>query len=401
MHVGGTGTIEKRGPNTWRIRLAVGRDPITGKYRQKSRTIHGTKTDAYRARDELRWELEHGTPRENDILTFAEFARQFQQDRCSGGLRPATLSGDRMHIRRLSRYLSDVPLSSLKASDIVVLQRRMVEDGFTQSMLHGTLGKLRQMLKRACRLGLIPANPFDQLDLPREPERQMTALDQQGARRLKATLASADRMVRRDLTLGADRILLERSRILACQLALSTGMRRGEILGLTWSNASIERRALRVMQQYTAEGDVLPPKTRRGTRAISFDEQLYRQLDAWLDDQRRLFDLLGLTHGPSTPVCCNSLGTFQNAGNFSEWWAEFRDRNGFPGVRFHDLRHTQATLLIGNGVDIKTVQNRLGHSRAATTLDIYACALPENDRKAAELFGSLMDDSPWTSEASS
>ena len=113
-----------------------------------------------------------------------------------------------------------------------------------------------------------------------------------------------------------------------------------------------------------------------------------------MDEQRALLELLGRSQDARTPVCCNSYGAFQNAGNFSEWWATFRAANGFPGLRFHDLRHTQATLLIGNGVDIKTVQSRLGHSRAATTLDIYACALPENDRKAANLFGALMEDAP-------
>ena len=393
MHVGGTGTIEKRGPNTWRIRLAVGRDPITGKYRQKSRTIHGTKADALRAREELRWELEHGAVNTRDALTFGQFARQFQQDRAiSGKFRPATLTGDRMHIRRLCRYLEDVPLTALDAVRIIALQRRMAEDGFSQSMLHGTLSKLRQVLKRAYRLGYISANPCDQLDIPCEPERRMASLDEQGARRLQAALSLADNMARRDRALGADRALLERSRIMACRLALSTGMRRGEVLGLTWENANAERGVLRVVQQFTSEGDVLPPKSRHGTRTISLDERMRDQLAEWMRDQRTLLELLGRTQDARTPVCCNSCGTFQNAGNFSEWWATFRTSNGFPGLRFHDLRHTQATLLIGNGVDIKTVQSRLGHSRAATTLDIYACALPENDRKAANLFGALMEN---------
>lgn len=393
MHVGGIGTIEKRGPNTWRIRLAIGRDPVTGKYRQKSRTVHGTKADACRAREELRWELEHGTNTAAETVSFGQFARQFQQDRAiSGKFRPATLTGDRMHIGRLCHYLEDVPLTALDPARVIALQRRMAEDGYSQSMMHGTLGKLRQILARAYRLGFISANPCDHLDIPCEPERQMTSLDEQGARRLQAALEQAERAVRNDHALGAERTLLARSRIVACRLALSTGMRRGEVLGLTWGNLNVARGVLRVVQQFTAEGDVLPPKSRHGTRAISLDEPTRKLLNAWQDEQRRLLRLLGHKQEAQTPVCCNSAGAFQNAGNFSEWWATFRAANGFPGLRFHDLRHTQATLLIGNGVDIKTVQNRLGHSRAATTLDIYACALPENDRKAAMLFGSLMEE---------
>ena len=95
---------------------------------------------------------------------------------------------------------------------------------------------------------------------------------------------------------------------------------------------------------------------------------------------------------PDTPVVANTVGDHANPGDFTMWWIGVREEAGFPRLRFHDLRHTQATLLIGNGVDIKTVQGRLGHSKAATTLDIYAGALPENDRKAAELLRTIITE---------
>ncbi|MEG2629218.1 MAG: hypothetical protein RR997_06595, partial [Raoultibacter sp.] len=99
MHIGGIGTIEKRGPNTWRIRLAVGRDFETGKYRQHSRTVHGSKADAFRAREEMRRELEGGGHPHANKVTFSQFAIEFEQRReMNGGIKAITLSADRMLI---------------------------------------------------------------------------------------------------------------------------------------------------------------------------------------------------------------------------------------------------------------------------------------------------------------
>ncbi|MEG1827083.1 tyrosine-type recombinase/integrase [Gordonibacter sp.] len=79
---------------------------------------------------------------------------------------------------------------------------------------------------------------------------------------------------------------------------------------------------------------------------------------------------------------------------FQRWWRPWRTERGFEGLKFHELRHTQATQLLANGVDVKTVQNRLGHSDASLTLNWYAHAVPENDKKAADLVGNLFASKP-------
>ena len=86
---------------------------------------------------------------------------------------------------------------------------------------------------------------------------------------------------------------------------------------------------------------------------------------------------------------CNDKGEFMAPTNFSRWWRTFAKENGFEGLRFHELRHTQATQLVSNGVDMKTIQHRLGHSSATLTMNLYAHALPENDIQAAQLIGNL------------
>ena len=83
-----------------------------------------------------------------------------------------------------------------------------------------------------------------------------------------------------------------------------------------------------------------------------------------------------------------------NLSNFERWWRGFRKEAGFEGLRFHELRHTQATQLLANGVDLKTAQDRMGHANGAITLNWYAHAVPENDEKAAQLVGEIFKPTP-------
>ena len=86
--------------------------------------------------------------------------------------------------------------------------------------------------------------------------------------------------------------------------------------------------------------------------------------------------LLGLRQSDDTPVCCSDKAEYLRLTNFSRWWRTFCADNGLCGLKFHELRHTQATQLIANGVDIKTVQNRLGHASPTLTMSSYAHARP-------------------------
>ena len=93
-------------------------------------------------------------------------------------------------------------------------------------------------------------------------------------------------------------------------------------------------------------------------------------------------------------MCCNGAGTWLNPRNLERWWGTtqeigYRHSIGFGDLRLHELRHTQATQLIGAGVDFKTVQTRLGHADVSLTINTYTHAIPANDRKAADLIASI------------
>ena len=121
-----------------------------------------------------------------------------------------------------------------------------------------------------------------------------------------------------------------------------------------------------------------------------------------------LTSVADLTQTEQTPMCIGDRGGWLHPATISRWWevyeqhgytkgradgtyrrTGFRDEIGFPGLCMHELRHTQATLLLGNGVDLKTVQTRMGHARSSHTLDLYAHAIPANDAAAASIMGEI------------
>lgn len=184
--------------------------------------------------------------------------------------------------------------------------------------------------------------------------------------------------------------LSELGRVMAIRLALFTGMRRGEILALTWGEMDLERGSLRVIASLTPEGEVKGPKTKAGRRRIKLDATTVDHLRRWKERQREEFRLLSLLQTDLTPVCCSDLGGYLYARNLNRWWSGFVKEHNFDGMTIHGLRHTHATQLIANGIDIKTVQHRLGHSSAAITMNLYAHFVPENDDAAAQLIGDLL-----------
>jgi len=182
---------------------------------------------------------------------------------------------------------------------------------------------------------------------------------------------------------------------LALRIAASTGMRRGEICGLKWSNVDVRNRTLRVDGALvTVPGGVIEKDTKtHQARRISLDsftldalrihrKQAEERAAAVGVEASAINDRFVLSYSAdcATPVHPDSL-----TGAFTR----LRVRLGFEGFRFHDLRHAHATELLAAGVPVKSVSSRLGHADASTTLNVYAHALESTDRQAADLAGKL------------
>ena len=390
MKINGAGTIERRG-KAWRIRFNLGADSVTQKYRYSPwRTVHGTKADALAALAEYRQEIEGGLKLDADKTTFAEFAEWYlSQRRAQGSFAPATLTHDSNQIKILNRLIGESALNEIDAITVSNINATLGSQGRPAGAVARAFAVLKKILKAAVDNDMILRNPCDKVRPPKTSKPDIHFLSEKEASRLTKALDEVMELTEKKGTDAAGLIVL-RSRAVATRLALLTGARRGEVLGLTWSNVSFEDESIRIIQQQTQDG-IRTTKTDRAKRIITLDEKSLGILRWWKDVQAEYLQTLGIDQEDSTPVVTDELSGFHDPDNFSRWWRAFTKSNGFDGLRFHDLRHTQATLLIAQGVDIKTVQARLGHEKASTTLDIYAGVMPGKDREAAMIVGGLLN----------
>jgi integrase len=232
---------------------------------------------------------------------------------------------------------------------------------------------LTQAFGQAVRWGLLDRSPAAGAQPPRPRRPEPAVID--------AALASK--------ILGAARgHLLE----LPIAIALATGMRRGEILGLRWSDLDAEfsvAHVRRTLQAIDPEPVFEDPKTRRSRRAVALPAFLRPYLTHQREEQHRRQESLGASWHEHDLVMDSGDGSPVNPVNLSSAWPKFLKRAGLPHVRFHDLRHAHATLMLVQGVHPKVVSERLGHSNIGITLDTYSHVLPGMQAEAAEAFDAL------------
>ncbi len=170
-------------------------------------------------------------------------------------------------------------------------------------------------------------------------------------------------------------------------LAVATGLRQGELLGLHWEDVDMKQGALTVRRQLSEEGGVLQftePKTAKGRRRVELPEFA----TAALHEHRKRMLAAG-TPGPL--VFCDTEGNpIRKRNLLRRSFQPLLQRAELPKIRFHDLRHTAATLLLSQGVHPKIVQERLGHAQISLTLDTYSLVLPSMQKEAAAKLDSLL-----------
>ena len=233
---------------------------------------------------------------------------------------------------------------------------------------------LVQSLGTAVRWGLIPANPATRAEPPR-PRRPEAATVDPG-------------LMHRILTAVGGTVLEA-----PVAIALSTGMRRGEILALRWSDLDPGLTMARVRRTLQQVGELFfgEPKTLRSRRTVALPEFLKPYLERQRRDQERRRDRDPEGWQDTDLVVDAGDGSPMRPDWLSQAWVRLIRRAGLPAIRFHDLRHGHATLMLLQGVHPKVVSERLGHSSIGITLDIYSHVLPSMQAQAASAFDSLFE----------
>ena len=156
---------------------------------------------------------------------------------------------------------------------------------------------------------------------------------------------------------------------LAACIALATGMRRGEIFALEWSCCNFKTQRINVSRAVKGDGSIGSPKSMAGIRSVAVGNRLVclmQEMRAWRESA-----ISPESGADNRLVICNECGHRANMNVFEHWWRTWADENGWEGLRFHDLRHTCASMLLSEGYGLKDVQEWLGHSDIKMTANIY------------------------------
>jgi integrase len=348
-------------------------DP-TGRRRRLTRTAQ-TQAEALRLLKQLRLQVDDGQPTRGRPPTLERFLALWLPGR-QPALRPRTWQGYESIIRtRLLPEVGRVRLDQLTPAILQAAYARLLGRGLSPKSVLNAHRLLHRALADAVRWGLLARNPCDLVDPPRVPRPVVRALDADGVARLLAACAGDD--------LGP-----------LITVAVLTGLRLGELLGLQWDDVDLERgelRVLRAVQRVRGRGlVVVPPKTAASRRLVPLPPQAV----AALRTQRRQQAAARLAAGPAWAegawVFTSALGRPLDPSEVTRRFQRLLQAAGLPRLRFHDLRHTTATVLLGAGVHPKVVASLLGHSTIQVTLDTYSHVTPSLAQQAAEVLGTLV-----------
>jgi integrase len=292
-------------------------------------------------------------------------------------VRPRTYQGYEGLIRLYAiPAVGQMDLGELHALDLQSLYASLMSER-TPPISAGTVLNLHLVLTQAfgqaVRWGFLDRSPAAGAQPPRPRRPEPAVIDAELASRILE---------------GARGHVLE----LPIAIALATGMRRGEILGLRWSDLDAGfsvAHVRRSLQTIDPEPVFEDPKTRRSRRAVALPAFLLPYLSNQRQDQAGRRESLGASWQEHDLVIDSGDGSPVNPVNLSSAWPKFLKRAGLPHVRFHDLRHAHATLMLLQGVHPKVVSERLGHASIGITLDTYSHVLPGMQAEAAQAFDAL------------
>jgi integrase len=363
------GSIIKRQDGRWEARISLEggrRKSFYGKTRQE---VARKLTEAMRDHD-------NGLPIVGDKQTVGQYMRSWLQT-----VSPTIGPTSHMRYEQYTRLhivpaLGAIQLSKLTAQQVQAFYAVKLDVGLSSSTVRDIHKVLHHALGDALRIGLIPRNVTDLLDAPRANHREMQVYTPNQVRRFLAA-ASGHRL---------EALFI---------LAVTTGMRQGELLALKWRDVDVDGGFLQVratLKRVTGRIFIAETKTKRSRRRITLTplacDALRRHRVCQLDERVSL----GPAWQDNDLVFPNAIGEPIHLCSFNrdKFWPIVK-KAGLPRIRFHDLRHTAATLLLLKGVHVKIVSEMLGHSSVAITLDRYSHVLPDMQHSAAVAMQQVLE----------
>ena len=355
------GTVYKRKDGRWCAQVSLSGKRIT-KYAKTQRECH----DWVR---EITNKIEHGMTFDATPLTLERYMQSWLTGK-DLSIRQNTARNYRRYTEQdILPVIGKMRLQNIQPAHIRQMYLRMQAEGKgsrTIQLVHSTL---HCALKQAVKERLIGYNPMDAVERPKVETKEFHIFTESQARTfLEATKGHPYEAL--------------------FYLALTTGLRKGELLGLMWDDVDWEKGTLRVERQlqqaYSSSAVLVPTKTKSGRRQIKLGKIGLAMLEAHRKRQEAQKILAGDSWKENGMIFTTGIGTYASQSKVSKKFKQILYENDLPDIRFHDLRHTSISLLLDMGTPINTVQRRAGHSKAIVTTDIYGHVMAHSQDAAAE-----------------
>lgn len=409
------GSIEQRGPNSWRVGVQVqtenGRKWIRRSLKlSEALSPAQQRRQAENALHQLEADVENGKARANQNMTVDDLAALWMRRHVLANLSPVTAKNYKHLLdRRILPKLGSIPVEKVTPGVIADFMAAIREEGrisqlkpeeelktkrrpsdvarlakkpdapLSDKTLRTYYDTLFQMFEKAVRWEILWRNPVAAVDRPRFRSKPVKFLDDDQAVQLLRALQGEENMSFRCAVL----------------LALTCGLRLGEVGALTWADVNWKKCTIDISKavKYTpaAGSFVGDTKSESSDRTITLPAGMMALLDETKKHHDYLAEFLGDRWRGVGRIVCSWDGSPLHHDTPSKQFRAFADKHGFTGVRFHDLRHTHATLLFASNIDAVAVASRLGHAKADTTLRIYAHALKRRDEDSALAMQAILD----------
>lgn len=390
------GSIEKRGKNSYRLTVSEGFD-LNGKPMIHRKTVHGTKKDAEVELAKFVTEVQNGLVIDGKSLKFSEFTEIWKRDYGSKELAPSTYKRYcRILETRLLPYFGHFYINKIKPTDIMKfydllekdtqLVRKKGNNGSkTKKPLSGKTilehhRLLRAMLHKAVYWQLIVANPAERVQPPKSRKPKRRSYDD---KQTKILLENLELLPNEDTKYKV-----------AIILTVFTGVRLGELMGLEWTDVDFKNGIISINRssQYLSDMGVFTkvPKTESSIREIAIPEfiiSLLEEYKLWYEEQKSIYGELWTN---SDRLFVQVDGKPMHPSTISKWFVKYVGQIGLPVINFHGLRHTNASLIVAQNIDIAVISARLGHAQISTTLDFYVHPLLSHNRKAGYALENLL-----------
>lgn len=367
------GSIIKRGQK-YAVVVDIGRDE-NGKRKQK--WFHGfdKKKDAQTYLNKILNQIETNTFIVPDKLTVSEFIQEWFREIVQPNLKDTTIDGYRY-------FIDGHIIPGIGAINLQKLQPINIQQFYTKELESGRLdGKgglspksvlnihriLKKSLNYALKVQMISRNVAEFVEVPKQKKYNAAFLNEQQVKEMLEALKDSNAYI-------------------PALLGVSLGLRRGEVFGLRWMDINFNNSTISIKQTLVNTRNGLQfqsPKSETSNRVIIAPQKVVEELKLYKEKQNTIKDIMGEAYEDNDLVNCYGNGKAINPSTFSKTFYDELQKRKLPHIRFHDLRHTNATIMLKHNIPAKVASERLGHSTIGITLDLYSHVLKEMQQEAA------------------